>query len=488
MASRPGVYVSEAPLPRVVANPNSSASLGGFLGTALRGPTSPVLVTSWSDFVSKFGGFGSTSTLPYALYQFFNNGGGDAYVARVLSSDASAASKEFGTPTRLVFTAITSGLWGNAITVDIAMGPDSTTFTLSVRENIRGVDVVVEQFRDLSMVRTSARYILSIVNSPTIGSQYITVVDVLKDDANLAAGGSSVLTGGSDGVAAITSLDYGLTFDKFDDINANFVFNAPGVPDVSVLVAKVASGRQDSIVIADTAEDQLPSMAGATLPSTAYSAVYYPWVYISDPSPDAVRGGVKKVPPGASVAGMIIRTDTSKGVFKAPAGVSASLAGVVASERRLTNADLDTLAGMNVNVIRPVPGSGIAVMGARTRAFGTTDQYISVRRTINYVKKRAADVSRFALFEPNSPSLWEQLRVANGAFLSELWQVGGLAGLDFSQAFYVKCDGENNTSSTIANGEVHVEIGIAPAFPAEFVVIRVGQFESDASTIVTEEV
>ncbi len=62
--TRPGVYVSEAPLPRVIANPNSSESLGGFLGTALRGPTSPVLVTSWSDYVSKFGGFGSTQTLP----------------------------------------------------------------------------------------------------------------------------------------------------------------------------------------------------------------------------------------------------------------------------------------------------------------------------------------------------------------------------------------------------------------------------------------
>jgi hypothetical protein len=143
---------------------------------------------------------------------------------------------------------------------------------------------------------------------------------------------------------------------------------------------------------------------------------------------------------------------------------------------------------MNVNVVRPVPGSGITAMGARTRAFGTTDQYVSVRRTINYVKKRAAEVSRFALFEPNTTYLWEQLRVANGAFLSELWQSGGLAGLDFSQAFYVKCDAENNTAQTISNGEVHVEIGIAPVFPAEFVVIRVGQFESDASTIVTEEV
>jgi phage tail sheath protein FI len=484
--TRPGVYVSEAPLSRVIANPNSSETLGGFMGTALRGPTTPELVTSWSDFVSKFGTFSGTTTLPYALYQYFNNGGGDAYVARVLASDAVAATKVWNS--RLAFTAITKGAWGNAVSVEITLNADPSTFTLAIKEVQRGVTVTVEQFRDLSMVRTNARYILSIVNSLTIGSQYVTVTDTLANDANLTPSAAVTLTGGSDGVAAITAGDYGTSLDKFDPIDANFVFNAPGLADATSLVTKVASGRQDSIFVCDTAENQAATMVGATLPSSSYAAVYYPWIWIADPSPDAVRGGIKKVPPGASVAGMIVRTDTSRGVFKAPAGVAATLAGAVASETRLTNAELDTLAGMNINVTRPVPGSGIAAMGARTRAFGTVDQYVSVRRTINYVKKRAADVSRFALFEPNTPPLWEQLRVANGAFLSELWQIGGLAGLDFSQAFYVKCDGENNTSASIAAGEVHIEIGIAPAFPAEFVVIRVGQFESDASVVVTEEV
>jgi len=490
--TRPGVYVSEAPLPRVVANPNTSEAVGGFLGTALRGPTQPVLVTSWSDFAAKFGGFGSGTTLPDALYQFFNNGGSVAYVTRVLASDAVAATATFNDTAddRLTITAVTEGVWGNGITVDVVVESNSNTFTLTVREMIRGTSVTVERFRDLSMDQTSPRYVVGIVNSPTIGSNYISVVDIDKDDAPLADGGTDTLTAGSDGVAGVVAGDYSAAFDGFDDINANFIFNAPGVPDVSALVSKIEgpTGRQDSIIIVDTAENQTPDMLGASLPTSSYPAVYYPWVYISDPAPDSVRGGIKKVPPGASVVGMILRTDTSRGVFKAPAGVGATLTGVVANETRLTNTELDALAGMNVNVVRPVPGSGIAAMGARTRAFGTTDQYVSVRRTINYVKKRATEVSRFALFEPNSPALWEQLRVANGAFLSELWQIGGLAGLDFAQAFYVKCDGENNTVQTISNGEVHVEIGIAPAFPAEFIVIRVGQFESDASTVVTEEV
>lgn len=486
--TRPGVYVSEAPLARVVANPNPSAAIGGFLGTALRGPTSPELVTSWSDFVSKFGGFSSSTTLPYALYQFFTNGGGNAYVARVLPATGAVAATNTWAE-GIVFTAITKGAWGNALKIDVALSTDKSTFTLSVRDTVRGVDVTVEQFRDLSMARTNPRYFVNIVNSLTIGSQYITVTDSTPTDANLANGATGLaLTGGADGSVPVAA-DYVSAFDKFDEIDANFVFNCPGLTDVSGIVPKISGGRADSIIVVDTAENQTAAqVAASSLPTTSYSAVYYPWIWIADPSPDAVRGGIKKVPPGAAVVGMILRTDNSRGVFKAPAGVDATLSGAVAAETRLTNAELDSLAALNINVIRPVPGAGVAAMGARTRSIGTIDQYISVRRTINYVKKRAVETSRFALFEPNSPALWEQLRVANGAFLSELWQAGGLSGLSFPEAFYVKCDSENNTSVTIANGEVNVEIGIAPSFPAEFVIIRVGQFEADASTVVTEEV
>lgn len=488
--TRPGVTVSEAPLPRVVANPNTSEAFGGFLGTALRGPGTPTLVTSWSDFVAQFGGFASGLTLPDALYQFFNNGGGQAYVARVMASDA-VASTASSTDARLNFTAITPGVWGDGLSVDIALDADADdTFTLSVRETRRGSDVTVERFRSLSMDPADPRYVVNSINSLTVGSKFITVEDVDGDGDDLGDGETGIaFSGGSDG-SAVTSVDYGPVMDTFDGVDANFVFNAPGLADVSSLLSKIEgpNGRQDSIIVVDTAENQDPDMSGASLPTSSYAAVYYPWVYIADPAPDAIRGGVKKVPPGASVVGMILRTDTSRGVFKAPAGVSATLTGVVANETRLTNAELDSLAGMNVNVVRPVPGAGVAVMGARTRQLGSTAQYISIRRTLNFIKKRAVEVSRFAIFEPNTPQLWEQLRVANGAFLSELWQVGGLAGLDFAEAFYVKCDGENNTAQSISNGEVNVEIGVAPVFPAEFIVIRVGQFEADASTVVTEEV
>ena len=482
--ARPGVVVTEAPLPRVVANPNTSAAYGGFLGTALRGPAQPVLVRSWSEFVAQFGGYGTGVTLPDAMHQFFSNGGGAAFVARVIASDATAATATT-TDTRLTFDAISPGVWGNGITVDVS-DSGNDTFQITVREQYRGVAVTRERHRSLSMDQNSPRYVESIVNSPTIGSNLIRVFDIDKDDTALADFGSTTLGTGGDGTAP-TVADYALLLDEFDQYPFQFVFNAPGIADASSLVTKVQA-RGDSIILVDTEENQTPDMNGATLPTGGFAAVYYPWIYISDPSPDSIRGAIKKVPPSASVAGMIMRTDASDGIFKAPAGVQAALAGAVASEQRFTNTELDTLAGQNINVIRPVPGTGITLMGARTRSFGSTDQYISVRRTINYVKIRAVQVSGFALFEPNTPILWDQLRVANGAFLSELWQVGGLAGQEFSQAFYVKCDEENNTPATISNGEVHVEIGIAPVFPAEFIVIQVGQFEADASVVVTEEV
>lgn len=486
--TRPGVYVSENTLSSVVSNPSTSSAMGGFIGTALRGPSTPVLVQSWSDFTSKFGTFSDQATLPDALYQFFNNGGTNAYVARVLASDAVASEGTFDS--RLLFDSIYKGAWGNGITVDVTLNSDAETFTLAVREYIRGTNVVVERFRDLSMDSASPRYVESVINSTTIGSSYIQVSDLDKDDTVLGTGGSVSLSGGADGSNSISASDYSTILDGFDEIAYNFVFNCPGLADVSAVLSKIEgpNGRQDSILVVDTAENQTPDMSGASLPTSGYAAVYYPWIYISDPSPTATRGAIKKVPPGASVVGMIIRTDVSRGVYKAPAGVASTLTGVVANELRITNTQLDALAGMNVNVIRPVSGAGIAVMGARTRTFGTTDQYISVRRTINYVKKRAVEVSRFALFEPNLPTLWEQLRVANGAFLSELFNIGGLSGSSYAEAFYVKCDGDNNTAATISNGEVNIEIGIAPAFPSEFVVIKIGQFESDASTITTEEV
>jgi hypothetical protein len=531
---RPGVYVQEQALPRVVEPPSGGISAGAFVGTALMGPTDPVLLTSWSQFVSNFGAFSGDSnrtSLAPAVYQFFVNGGGLCYVCRVLASDAQAASLTLVDPIGEHLLAIESkspGYWGNGLSVDVhlpvdlpkaktsADGPFSMdfkvdfdrpedfsrplvnldgkaipTFDLVVRNTVRGASVVVERFNNVSMDPDHGRYVERVVNDFSVGSTYITATDVHHGNAignYPAAVERAPLTGGSDGHDPINAGSYSDAVDRFALIEGNLVFNAPGVSDASGLeVAVQARGDSFLVVDAPNVGDIKKVLEEYSYPSTSYSAVYYPYIGIADPDPTAVRGAVRMVPPGGSVVGMILRTDASRGSFKAPAGIGASLSGALAVAKRLSNAELDELNAHNINAIRPVPGSGITVMGARTRDMQSIAKYISVRRTLNFIKEQVKKTSMFALFEPNTPSLWEQLRVANGAFLSELWQVGGLAGRTFDEGFYVKVDSDNNTPQTISAGEVHIEIGVAPVFPAEFVIIRLGSFEADASFLVTEE-
>jgi hypothetical protein len=498
------------------------------------GPEDPVLLTSWSQFVSTFGAFSGddkrTSLAP-AVYQFFVNGGGACYVSRVLAADAQTSSLTLvdrnGDPL-LAVESRSAGYWGNGLSVDIHLpvdlpqgqttvdGPFSmefkpdfdrpmdfsrplvnvdgravASFDLVIRNTVRGSNVVVERFNNVTMDPDSGRYVQKVVNDWSVGSTYITVTDLQHGNAGdhyPAAVERASLVGGSDGSQVVTAGTYANAIERFSLIEGNLVFNAPGVFDASGLEVEVQK-RGDSFLVVDGPNegDIKKVLEEYSYPTSSYAAVYYPWIGIADPDPTATRGAIRMVPPSGSVVGMILRTDASRGSFKAPAGVGASLSGGLAVSRRLSNAELDELNAHNINVIRPVPGSGITVMGARTRDMQSIAKYISVRRTLNYIKEQAKRTSQFALFEPNTPSLWEQLRVANGAFLSELWQVGGLAGRTFDEGFYVKVDSDNNTPQTISAGEVHVEIGVAPVFPAEFVIIRLGSFESDASFLVTEE-
>jgi phage tail sheath protein FI len=129
-----------------------------------------------------------------------------------------------------------------------------------------------------------------------------------------------------------------------------------------------------------------------------------------------------------------------------------------------------------VNAIRNIPGAGIVIMGGRTlQQDGTANRYVNMRRSLTYIQKRLNDLSQFALFENNTEVLWARIITVLGSFLNEYRNQGGLRGTTAAEAFYIKCDGENNTPTTIAAGEVHIEIGVALEYPAEFVVINLSQ-------------
>jgi phage tail sheath protein FI len=120
-------------------------------------------------------------------------------------------------------------------------------------------------------------------------------------------------------------------------------------------------------------------------------------------------------------------------------------------------------------------------MGGRTLNNSTGERYINVRRSMIFLKKELTDRSNFAVFENNSDALWTQLRNTLGTFLREYWSQGGLRGSTPDEAFYVRCDASNNTPTDILNGRVNIEIGVAVEYPAEFIVISIGQITGSAS-------
>ena len=175
---------------------------------------------------------------------------------------------------------------------------------------------------------------------------------------------------------------------------------------------------------------------------------------------------------------MYMATDASRGVFKAPAGLTATVKNVVAVEKNFSSADLDSMNSSTspVNPLRQIPGAGLVVMGARTLLQdGTANKYVNMRRSLIYIRKQLKNLSEFAIFENNDEALWARIRTVLNVFLTEYKNQGGLRGTTNAQAFFVKCDAENNTATQIANGEVHIQVGVALQYPAEFIVIDLSQ-------------
>ncbi len=170
-------------------------------------------------------------------------------------------------------------------------------------------------------------------------------------------------------------------------------------------------------------------------------------------------------------------------VAKAPAGYNLDLANVFGLVTNYTETDEGNLYDANINPVRLVPGTGAIVNGTRTLAKTAPEKYIPVRRTLNFVKARVKAVTTFAIFEPNDVNLRQQTITTIQQELRSLWAKGGLKGNTETQAFYVTCDATNNTTSTIANGELHVEIGLALQYPAEFIIVNVSQWTGGANAV-----
>lgn len=518
--SRPGVYIQEIELPQTVALANDGTAIGAFVGPLAKGPTTaPVLLTSWTQFTKTFGSLEDAYPTTWAAYNFFANGGRQLYVKRITGSGALAASTRLTDKSNdhldtLDVFASNAGSWGNDLGVQIKAAGSADRFTLVVygspTNSTVGTSNALEQFTDLSMDITDPRYAISMINT---SSAYVRVVDLEsgstgtgKNPNVTSATVPVALDSGADGAAPVRA-DYSDALETFDPINSPLVFN---IPDTAYMYTTSGEGsartlavniqgdavnyselRGDCFVVVDIPAG-LSSTDAQTFATDVVSAApdsdggcaaaYYPWLNVPD-TLRAARGATRLQAPGAAMVGQYLATDASRGVFKTPAGYTNRMALAVSTEFQFTNTELDALnvATHPVNVIRQVPGNGIVVMGGRTLNNTTGDRYINVRRSIMYLKKELTDRSAFALFENNDERLWSAIRTGLGTFLRNYWQAGGLRGASTDKAFFVRCDSSTTSEADILNGLVNIEIGVALEYPAEFVIIKLGQITGNAA-------
>jgi phage tail sheath protein FI len=486
--SYPGVYIEEIPS-GVHTIAGVATSVAAFIGWAPKGNTTAATrVLSWSDFERNFGGLDSRSLLGYSVYAFFVNGGQDAYVVR-LSAEGDVVGHVTIDP--LAFKARNAGDWSSTYGITIKhRADDATRFRVAVVSIDKdGNKTEVEGFENLSMAAGDPRNAVSVINAR---SSLVTVsasgtsVPAEKDGEKLTDGAvGTPLTPSTDAfhtalTAAIPQLE---RVDLFNLLCVPGETNATQLTNLQAFCQQhraflIADSPEDATL--DTADDNLGTLGGDAGKNAAF---YFPWLN----APDAAQEGrARAFPPCGFVAGVYARTDTNRGVWKAPAGTEASLVGVSGVTIALTDKENGVLNIQGVNCIRSFPTYGTVVWGART-LHGSNDRgsewkYIPVRRTALFIEESLYRSTQWVVFEPNDEPLWAQIRLNVGAFMNGLFRQGAFQGTTPREAYFVKCDKDTNPQNDIDRGIVNIIVGFAPLKPAEFVIIKLQQIAGQIQT------
>lgn len=292
--------------------------------------------------------------------------------------------------------------------------------------------------------------------------------------ADSATDGDYVGTDGGPG--ARTGLQ---TFNEIDEIN---IVCIPGATSSTVQKAMIThcESMKDRFCILDSAKDaDMPAVQtqkGNVISERGYAALYYPWIKVAIETIDS--GKVKLiqdyVPPSGYIAGIYARSDTERGVHKAPA--NEIIRGALDIKLAITKGEQDILNPLGIDCIRAFPGRGIRVWGARTTASDALWKYVNVRRLFLFLEESIDEGTQWVVFEPNDEKLWARVKQTVTQFLTRVWKDGALMGLTAEEAFFVKCDRTTMTQDDIDNGRLIVLIGVAPVKPAEFVIFRIAQW------------
>ncbi len=514
----PGVYVEEVPSANKPIE-GVSTSIAAFVGLAPGGPVNtPMRISNWTQFAKIYGDpnepdngpFMEGSYLAHSVYGFFQNGGNLCWIVRVGDdggSNGSAAAARAALPAAADASVETYGAValnaGSEVEVEIAEEPsagEGTDKTFTVRVN-SGADK--EEFTGLT-TKKGRNNLATKVNAQS------KLIKIEETGASLPEAQRSPATGtfklsapsidpskvkpthfegdvarrkGMGGLAAVDEVTMvvmpdimTLASDNGDDVQ---------IRDLQGKMIAHCEMAGDRMAILDCPPDMLPQEILEWRMNTAgydskFAALYYPWIEVQDP----LTNQPIMIPPSGHVAGLWCRTDSTRGVHKAPA--NEVVLGANGLGFQITQAEQGGLNKVGINCIRAFPGRGIRVWGARTMSSDPEWRYINVRRLFNFVSESIMEGTQWSVFEPNDEKLWIQLRIAATNFLTRVWSDGALFGSTPAQAFYVKCDSETNPPEVIEAGQVICEIGIAPVKPAEFVIFRLSQYSGGEGSAVSE--
>ena len=310
---------------------------------------------------------------------------------------------------------------------------------------------------------------------------------------------SMVMTGGSDGlrpeadeyegeVDPVTDRKTGLM--QFEDLDDIAIVAAPGstfgyddagyqptAQTIIHLLIDHCERMRYRIAVIDSGDDQAIADVRAMRAQldSSYAALYYPWIRILDPlSQQEIY-----VPPSGSVCGIYARNDINRAVYKAPANEVVNLA--LGFERFLNKAQQEVLNPEGINCFRYFEGRGMRLWGARTISSDPEWKYVNLRRYFAFLEHSIDKGTQWAVFEPNGPLLWANLRRAVQEFLLGQFQNGALLGDKPEQAYFVRCDRSTMSQDDLDNGRLVCLVGVATLKPAEFVIFRIGQWTADST-------
>lgn len=369
--------------------------------------------------------------------------------------------------------------------VDAGLVPEKVLYLAEFQVDVRCGDDA-ESFEGLNMNPQSGNYAPSRLEQSRLVNVTCVPAEGIRNPAELFVGAEEALItleGGSDGtmeqVGDGTFIGKNEQAGKRTGIQAFLenpvvsILAVPGItsPEVVVSLVNHCENTKSRFAVIDMPKDMSDTaelLGYRDMLDSTYAAMYHPWIQAYDRSCQKPSF----FPPSGAVAGVYARTDTARGVHKAPANETISCTGLSVS---YSKGEQDVLNPAGVNLIRAFPGQGIRIWGARTASSNATFKYVNIRRLFIYVEESIKANTNWVVFEPNDESLWNRVRATISSFLETLWRNGMLAGASAGESFFVDIGPSTMSQDDIQNGRLICNIGIAPVRPAEFVIFRVTQ-------------